>query len=88
MNFGGSAASSFVALRLMPVRVTYDASVDAAYIYLREIGAAEVRHTHTAEPEIQTDMINLDFDADARLIGIEVLSASRHLPPELLADAP
>lgn len=32
-------------------------------------------------------MINLDFDREGRLIGIEVLSASRSLPPELLAEA-
>ena len=29
-------------------------------------------------------MINLDFDADGRLIGIEVLDASKFLPLELL----
>jgi len=29
----------------------------------------------------------LDFDADGRLVGIEVLDASTKLPPELLAQA-
>lgn len=69
------------------MRVTYDAEVDAAHIYLREIGPGEASYTFIAEPEIETDMINLDFDDDRRLIGIEVLSASRHLPPEVLANA-
>ena len=58
-----------------------------AYIYLREIGAGEVAHTHVTEPEIETGMINLDFDREDRLIGIEVLSASQFLPAELLANA-
>lgn len=70
------------------MKVTYDASVDAAYIYLRGIGPGGVAHTHVVEPrEIEIDMINLDFDEDSRLIGIEVLSASRHLPPEVLKSA-
>jgi len=32
-------------------------------------------------------MINLDFDADGRLIGVEVLGASRRLPTALLDQA-
>lgn len=67
--------------------VTYDAEVDAAYIYLRSIGSGDVSYTYLADPEIETGMINLDFDKEARLIGIVVLSASQHLPPEVLAAA-
>jgi len=33
-------------------------------------------------------MINLDFDADGRLLGIEVLDASKKLAQELLNGAP
>jgi uncharacterized protein YuzE len=69
------------------MRVSYDEEVDAAYIYLREIEAGGAAYTYAARPEIETDMINLDFDRDGRLIGIEILSASRHLPPQLLAEA-
>jgi uncharacterized protein YuzE len=68
------------------MRVTYDAAVDAAYIYL-QTSPGESAYTYQAEPEIPTDMINLDFDHDGRLIGIEVLSASRHLPADVLAAA-
>ena len=56
-------------------------------IYLREIGPGEAEYTHSVEFEGQKDMINLDFDRDGRLIGIEVLSASEQLPQELLGDA-
>jgi uncharacterized protein YuzE len=69
------------------MRVTYSPDVDAAYIYLREVEAGGVVYTYSATPEIETDMINLDFDREGRLVGIEVLSASRHLPPELIGQA-
>jgi uncharacterized protein YuzE len=32
-------------------------------------------------------MVSLDFDAAGRLIGIEVLPATKHLPVELLERA-
>lgn len=32
-------------------------------------------------------MINLDFDGAGRLVGIEVLDASKLLPPEILESA-
>ena len=69
------------------MRVTYDPEIDAAYIYLREIETGGAAYTYPARPEIETDMINLDFDREGRLIGIEVLSASRHLPAELITQA-
>lgn len=54
------------------MRVTYDAKIDAAYIYLadasKELETREVDHD-----------INLDFDAANRLVGIEVLDASKRL---------
>ena len=54
-------------------------SYDAAYLYLKEGGKAA--RTVTA-----TDDVALDFDADGRLIGIEVLDARRRLPKALLHD--
>ena len=54
------------------MRITYDVEVDAAYIYLTD---------KISEPEtVQIDDdINLDFGADGRLVGIEVLAASLRL---------
>lgn len=61
------------------MRVEYDEAVDAAYIYLHPIQQTfgVVKRTIQA-----TDEINLDFDAKGRMVGIEVLCASRqlHLP--------
>ena len=63
----------------------YDASVDAAYIYLVDeilIGGAE--RTVPVDPIAVAGQINLDFDSEGRLIGIEVLDASKLLPRQLL----
>jgi len=54
------------------MKITYDSKVDAAYIYLTD---------KLKEPETRTfdDDVNLDFDASGRLVGIEVLDASKRL---------
>lgn len=68
------------------MKVTYDDTVDAAYIQLAdEIGARGVANTYPCDPVEVGGMINLDFDADGRLVGIEVMDASKRLPPEVLA---
>ena len=64
------------------MRVKLDEQVDAAYIYLVEKYPIPV--TTVALSEVLPEMINLDFDADGRLIGIEVLDARRLLPAEFL----
>ena len=66
------------------LRVTYDRTGDAAYIYLTDIGLGRVTETVPMDPLAVDGMINLDFDQENRLVGIEVLEASRRLPPELL----
>lgn len=69
------------------MRVTYDSEADSAYIQLGKLDVGGVAYTYITEPEIETGMINLDFDREGRLLGIEVLSASRSLPQELHASA-
>jgi uncharacterized protein YuzE len=68
------------------VRVEYDPDVDAAYIYLTEIKPGGVATTVPGWPNTQAFEINLDFDADGRLLGIEVLDASKRLPIDFLRD--
>lgn len=55
------------------MRVRYDEEADALYIRLREAEYYE-------SDEIQEGFI-LDYDADGKIIGIEILEASAHLPP-------
>ncbi|MBI2075989.1 MAG: DUF2283 domain-containing protein [Candidatus Aenigmarchaeota archaeon] len=64
------------------MRMTFDKEVDAAYIYLKEkIGKGEVKSTIALN-----DDIILDFDEDKRLIGIEILSASKVIPQKVVAE--
>jgi uncharacterized protein YuzE len=64
------------------MRVTFDAQADAAYIYLVEDSLKPLETVGVAD--ILPWMINLDFDADGRLVGIEVLDARRLLPAAFL----
>lgn len=75
-------------LTVADVRVTYDQTVDAAYIYLTEPQArVKSARTYPCDPMDVDGMINLDFDEQGRLIGIEVLAASSKLPEYLLQSA-
>jgi uncharacterized protein YuzE len=68
--------------------VRYDPSVDAAYIYLVPLTTGiQVARTVPVDPIDAGAEINLDFDDSGRLVGIEVLRASRHLPEALIDDA-
>ena len=67
------------------MKITYDADADAAYIRIVDaIHDGEVHETHrlSEDPEV-----NLDVDAAGRLLGFDVLSASRTLRPEVLEQA-
>ena len=57
------------------MKVTYDKEADAAYIYLKEIAPGEVKNTIELN-----ESITLDFDSKKRLVGIEILAASKVVP--------
>jgi uncharacterized protein YuzE len=75
--------------RYAPVmEVEYDAEHDQAYISLRQIEAGGVAETVIGRPGTTAEGINLDFDHEGRLVGVEVDGgASRRLPPQVLARA-
>ncbi|MDP8237807.1 MAG: DUF2283 domain-containing protein [Candidatus Hatepunaea meridiana] len=54
--------------------IEYDKEVDALYIRIQE-----VRVMRTEELE---EGVNLDFDADGKLIGVEILNALERYRPE------
>lgn len=63
--------------------ITYDRVADAAYIELAPgIGVGGVAKTYPCDP-IEAGVINLDFDSNGHLVGIEVLGAHRLLPAGL-----
>ncbi|MET7391681.1 DUF2283 domain-containing protein [Streptomyces sp. NPDC005529] len=73
---------------MLEVRVTYDKTVDAAYVHLTEPQTpVKSTYMYPCDPVDVDGMINLDFDEQGRLIGIEVLAASTKLPPYLLQSA-
>lgn len=70
------------------MKISYDESVDAAYVKLKsEDDRTPFGFTYCCDAASVDGEINLDFDLDGRLIGIEVLSASRKLPLHLLKGA-
>ena len=68
----------------VPMRVTLDDEVDAAYIYLvDEIAPGSV--ARTVPLDHSGAMINLDFDSNGRVLGVEILGAAAALPTELIS---
>lgn len=69
------------------MKVTYDKSVDAAYIYIEDNFARRaVAKTYCCDPREVDGQINLDLDAHGRLLGIEVLDASKKLPASIMQE--
>ena len=67
------------------MKVTYDKSVDAAYISLKsDDDQSRFGFTYCCDPNEVGGQVHLDFDEDGRLIGVEVLNASKKLPSYLL----
>lgn len=60
------------------MKAKYDKQADAVYIELRSIGAGEVEKT----VPLSEDII-VDFDRNKKLIGIEILNASKNLDSRL-----
>lgn len=65
------------------MQMQYDSEADAAYLYLQHpIAAGSVKKT----TELNDD-VSIDFDAKGKLLGIEILHASKRLPKKELANA-
>lgn len=67
------------------MRITFDRDADAAYIKIAdEIPPGGVAKTYPCDPIEVGGIINLDFDSEGRLLGIEVIGAAKRLPAEVL----
>ena len=65
----------------MAMRITFDREADAAFIYLIDsIGFGGVTRTELCDAQVDSGSIILAFDEDDRLVGLEILGASRVLP--------
>jgi uncharacterized protein YuzE len=70
------------------MRITLDRSINAAYIsFSASPREGQVVKTYPCDPLEIGGEINLDFDSNGRLIGIEVMDAARFLPSDLLIQA-
>jgi uncharacterized protein YuzE len=70
------------------MRVTYDKQANAAYIYIAsEILPGSIKCTYTCNTTEVGGEINLDFDCQGKLVGIEILNADKKLPMEVLESA-
>ena len=56
------------------MRITYDASADAVYLYLSDSNASKSIKTRQIDEDI-----NIDFDELNQMVGVEVLGASERL---------
>lgn len=65
------------------MRFEYDKEVDAAYLYL-EYPLKEGSAANTVKA---SESVALDFAVDGRLLGIEILGASKTLSKKALMDA-
>jgi hypothetical protein len=63
--------------------VSWDRTVNAAYIGFREIQPGEAVKQLPVSYESGSTAAVLDFGADGELLGIELLDAERQLPREL-----
>lgn len=69
------------------MKLKYDPSVDAAYIQLvSDNNQTSFGFTYCCDPAEVDGQIHLNFDSDNRLIGIEILHASKKLPPNLISS--
>lgn len=61
------------------IRLTFDPATDAAYLRFST--------SAVLDSEEVADGVVIDYDADGRMVGIEVLEARKHLPADALAAA-
>ena len=69
------------------MRVTYDPAADAAFVYLTEIGPGEAASSSPVDRDMEAGAVIAVFNRRDQLVGIEILGASRFLPPSVLDRA-
>ncbi len=64
------------------MKIEYDKDVDTAFIYFKDIEEGEVAQTISLN-----DSVNIDLDNEGRTLGIEIIDASKNLPPSAIKSA-
>lgn len=68
------------------MKIEYDSEVDGAYIWLVDLKQYESRFETEVWPDGLNDEIGFLLDNSGKILGIEVLCASKYLDPDLLVD--
>lgn len=68
------------------MKITYDSTVDAAYLHIGSLDGGAFAFTYACDPAVVKSQIHLDFDLAGRLMGMEIIPASKMLPESLLGD--
>ncbi len=62
---------------VVSVRLTWDHTVDAGYVYFADIGPGEAEYQEVVANPVRTGPeVVLDFDRQGRLLGVEFLGAA------------
>lgn len=69
------------------MRVTFDGETDVGYIQFADALGPGLAASRVVAEDAHGSSVALDFDADGRLLGVELLSARRQLHPDLLPGA-
>lgn len=65
------------------MKITYDKAADAAYIYLKY----PLKDGECATTKELDEHIILDFDASGKIVGVEILNASKVLSRKVISEA-
>ncbi len=69
------------------MRMTYDRTADAAYVYLvPHVEPGGVARTYCCDPS-EAGQVSLDYNSEGQLVGIEILNARKLIPQEVLKGA-
>jgi uncharacterized protein YuzE len=69
------------------MRLTYDPELDVAHLMFDDVAEASLAQRASGATPFGGSYVDLEYDADGYLIGIEVLGAAQTLPPDVLANA-
>lgn len=74
--------------KLRQMRLTYDLESDAAFVYLVDvIPPGSAPRSHMCDVEFDQAAVVMLFSPEDKLVGLEVVGASRVLPREVLDTA-
>jgi uncharacterized protein YuzE len=69
------------------MKITYDKSVDIAYIYLNSTEQkVNSSNSFAIDDILPFGDINIDFDDNNLIIGLEILNASKYLTKKILTQ--